>query len=172
MMKSFAAFLITAGVTLATVNAEEPHTPVSGSPQSLVGTWKLTAYEDHLADGSIEYPYGGKPVGLLIYDATGHMAIQIMKMPHPKVASGDEEKVAPEEKRALFDSYIAYFGTYVVDWAKKTVTHKVAGDLYDVYVGTSQDRPFQLNGDRLTLTPRWTEDGKNIQGLRIFDRVQ
>src|SRR5262245_9345597 len=110
------------------------------------------------------HPYGTEPKKLLIYDATEHMAIQIMKVPHPKVASGDEERVAPDEKQALFDAYIAYFGTYRVDAKKGLVVHHVEGDLSDVFIGRDEARPFQLSGDRLVLTPRWSQGGREWAG--------
>ena len=170
-MKSFKAFLLTV-LCATTVGIGGNAAPGDLSGQKIVGTWRLVAYEDHLADGTVEYPYGKNPVGLLIYDATGHMAIQIMKTPHPEVASGDEEKVTTEEKGPLFDSYVAYFGKYTVNWASKTVTHIVESDLYAVYVGTSQERPFELKGDSLTLTPHWDRDGKTVQGIRAFRRAR
>jgi hypothetical protein len=142
------------------------------SPTQLIGTWKLMSYEDRSAGTPPEYPYGINPVGLLIYDETGHMAIQIMKTPPPKVASGDEYKVTPQEKRALIDGYVAYFGTYTVDWKKRVVTVISQGDLYSVYIGRREERPFELDGDRLTLTPRWEQGGKSVQGIRAFERVK
>lgn len=144
----------------------------NSSTQTIVGTWRLIIYEDHPDHRPIEYPFGKNPVGLLIYDKTGHLAIQIMKTPHPKVASGDDEKITSEEKIALLDSYVAYFGTYSVDWKRHIVTHKVEADLYDVFVGTTQERPFELKGNRLTLSPSWTREGKVVKGLRVFERVK
>jgi hypothetical protein len=116
------------------------------APATLVGTWKLIAYEDRTAQGPPVYPYGEKPRGLLMYDVTGHMSLQIMKVPHPQIASGDEEKVTPAEKIALFDAYVAYFGTYSVDMNRSVVIHPVEGDLFDVFIGTDQERPFTLEG--------------------------
>ncbi|MEP6925925.1 MAG: lipocalin-like domain-containing protein [Pyrinomonadaceae bacterium] len=139
---------------------------------SLVGTWKLIAWQNRFPDGEIKYPFGRNPRGLLIYQPNGYMAIQVMKTPHPKVASNDETKITAEEKISLFDSYVAYFGTYTVDWQKQIVTHKVEGDLSDTYLGTTQERPFELQGDSLTISPRYTEDGKIVQGLRVFERVK
>ena len=143
------------------------------SNQELIGTWRLTSFEDRPASGSIKYPYGKTPTGLLIYDTTGHMSIQIMKLPHPKVASGLEDKVTDTEKIALCDAYEAYFGKYSVDWAKHVVTHHVEGDLWDVYIGTGQERPFELTGDHLSLVPRWErEDGMKMTGVRTFVRMR
>lgn len=143
----------------------------TAEPPSLVGTWRLVSFEDRPDQGPPEYPFGESPKGLLVYDATGHMAIQIMKTPHPKVASGDEEKATPEEKIALFDAYVAYFGTYEVDAARGVVVHRVEGDLSDTYIGIDQERPYELAGDRLLLKPRWEAEGKKWLGIREFERV-
>jgi Lipocalin-like domain len=67
-----------------------------------------------------------------VYGADGEMSIEVMKHPHPKVASGDEENVTPKEKQALFDSYMAYFGTYSVEQGRGVVIHHVEDDLWSV----------------------------------------
>ena len=138
----------------------------------LVGSWRLVAYEDKPANGPSIFPYGAQPKGFLVYDATGHMAIQIMKTPHPKVDSGDEESLSPDEKQALLDAYVAYFGTWRVDAESKTIVHHAEGDLHDVYVGRDEARPFELDGDTLTIKPHWTADGQEWTGVRVFKRVR
>lgn len=55
----------------------------------LVGSWKLVSYEDREVSGTPVYPYGRAPAGLLVYDATGHMGVQMMKTPPRDVASAD-----------------------------------------------------------------------------------
>jgi hypothetical protein len=48
------------------------------------------------------------------------------------------------------------------------------------FIATAQDKEgpanlvwtFELAGDRLTLTPRWTENGKQWNGIRVFERVK
>lgn len=169
-MKRWAISLFLALAT-AVGTAADTKAPPAPTAKSLVGTWRLVAYEDHPQGRPVKYPFGEKPVGLLIYDASGHMAIQVMKVPHPQVASGDELKMTDAEKIALLDAYVAYFGTYSVDWAKGVITHHVAADLYDVFVGTAQERPFELDGDRLLLHPTWTEDGVTVEGVRLFERA-
>jgi hypothetical protein len=39
-------------------------------------------------------------------------------------------------------------------------------------VVTYQERPFEFVGDRLILRPKWTVDGKQWTGLRVFERAQ
>ena len=138
----------------------------------IVGTWRLVSYEDKPPSGPSLHPFGEDPQGLLMYDASGHMSIQIMKVPHPKVASGDDSRVTPEEKQALYDAYVAYFGTYTVDADRGVVIHHVEADLADVYVGNDEERPFALRGDTLIIAPRWTLDGEEWHGIRVFERVR
>src|SRR5262249_19583553 len=144
----------------------------SDDASRLIGAWRLVSYEDRSDKGETLYPYGREPRGILMYDAAGSMSIQIMKMPHSHLASGSEDQVAPDEQQTLFDSYIAYFGRYSVDMARGIVTTHVEGDLYDVYVGRDEARPFHFDGDRLVLTPDWTLDGIHWQGTRIFERIK
>jgi hypothetical protein len=137
----------------------------------IVGTWRLVSYEERAEGQPVRRPYGDKPIGLLTYDATGHMAIQVMKVPHPKVASGTDETITPEEKIALFDAYTAYFGTYSVDADRGMIVYHPEGDIADVFIGEVEERPFTLKGDTLTLTPQWDETGVHWTGVRIFERV-
>jgi hypothetical protein len=143
-----------------------------GPVAAIVGTWKVVTYEDRTEGQPVKYQFGEKPRGLLMYDATGHMSIQLMKVPHPKVAARAEEQVTPQEKIALYDAYTAYFGTYTVDAKRGVVTHHVEGDLADVFIGTDQQRPFEISGDRLILRPKWTEGGRQWTGLRVFERAK
>lgn len=138
---------------------------------SVVGTWNLVSYEDKAPTGESLYPFGKEPKGLLMYDAGGHMSIQLMKVPHPKVASGDDSQVTPDEKQALYDAYVAYFGRYSVDAANGVVVHHVEGDLADVYIGNDEKRPFVLRGDTLILAPHWKVNGEDWTGVRVFKRA-
>ena len=57
----------------------------SSSGRQLVGTWRLIARVVSLEDGTaVQDPGLGKtPTGYLIYDSSGHMAAQIMKLDRP-----------------------------------------------------------------------------------------
>ena len=138
----------------------------------LVGSWKLVSYEDRQASGKPVYPYGRAPAGLLVYDATGHMAVQMMKTPPPDVATDDWDRFTTQEKLALFDGYVAYFGKFEVDSSRKVVTHLPSADLSRLYIGRREERHYQLTDDRLVLSETWVQSGKQWSGVRVFERLK
>jgi hypothetical protein len=139
------------------------HGSASPHPEDLakkfVGSWKLVSIEGNPPGRSGVYD---RPTGLLMYDSSGYMSVQI-------VSSPDRKPFAPftkgmlsatlEEKAAAFDSYVAYFGTYTVDAQAGTVTHHLEDNLVPGRQGTDNVRWFEFESDnRLYLIP--TEDGK------------
>lgn len=132
----------------------------------LQGTWRLVSYE-RKEKGATEWTrrFGDAPRGYIMYDRTGHMMVEFEKMPPPpKFVSDDDWTPTPEEARAVYLGYIAYFGTYTVDEAAHAVTHHVEGSLNPSYFGTDQLRPATLEGKRLTLS-----DGETFRV--VWERV-
>lgn len=117
--------------------------------KQVVGTWKLISAEDRASstDPWIPYTFGNPPSGYFIYDATGHASIQIMTTPPQKIATPDSP--TPAEALAIFNGYIAYYGTYTVD--AKNITVQVEGAWDPSQVGSSQARPYQVKGDKLII---------------------
>jgi hypothetical protein len=117
--------------------------------KQVVGTWKLISAEDRAAasDPWIPYTFGNPPSGYFVYDATGHASIQIMTTPPQKIATPDSP--TPAEALAIFNGYIAYYGTYTVD--VKNITVQVEGAWDPSQVGSSQARPYQVKGDKLII---------------------
>ena len=116
------------------------------------GVWRLVSYQAIMPDGSVRHPLGEDPVGRLTYDAEGRMAVQFMRRERPSFASGEMRGGTPEEMKTAFHGYVAYYGTYSADEAAGTVTHHIKASLFPNWVGQSQQRTFELTGDRLTLT--------------------
>lgn len=145
------------------------------SAAALVGAWRLVSFED-VENGKTIREFGDKPLGLFIYTADGHVAIQIANPANPRCVapskrSGPGGKVdqtvatcSPDQARALLDGYVAYWGTYTVDVAAGVVIHHVVSDISNGYTGTDQRRPFRLEGDRLVIG-----DGKTW--TRVLERV-
>jgi hypothetical protein len=156
---------------LAGCAAESREAP-RGLAEDIVGTWRLVEYEDRDANGTVVHPYGRTPAGLLIYDAGGRMAVQIMKQPPPDVAGDDWDTFTAAEKIALWDGYVAYFGRYEVDEARNTVTHLPEADLSRLYIGRREVRQPAITGDTLILSEAWEQSGRKWSGTRRFERLR
>jgi hypothetical protein len=126
--------------------------------QQLLGTWRLVSVQNReSADQAWVSRFGESPRGYIMYDATGHMAVQFEKTPPPpKFASGDDWTPTPDEAVGVYLGYVAYFGTFSVDETAGVVTHHVEGSLRPSYLATDQRRPAKLEGDRLVLSDEKT----------------
>ena len=138
---------------------------------AFVGTWKLITSGFQRSDGVTVDLFGPDASGIIIYDAHGHMAGQIMRANRPNFASGDQQKGTPEEIKAAIDGYIAYFGDYVVDESEQSVTHQTKGSLLPNLVGKDQKRFYAFSGNRLTLTtPPIRIGGNTVTGVLVWER--
>jgi hypothetical protein len=126
--------------------------PAAQEP-SIVGTWKLLAWETHNADGTVVRQYGEHPLGYFIYDATSHLSIQVMGNP-------------PTDPPA----YFGYFGTYTVDSARGIVIHHIEGATTSRNIGQDEPRQFRIEGDHLTI--RIPQAQGNGYAIREFVRVR
>jgi len=136
--------------------------------QALIGTWHLVEFADLDKDGNWQYRFGEHPRGYFVYDATGHVHIQIMKAPplppFPEANIAEGKSPSAEHALTAYNAYIAYFGTYTVDAEKRVVTHHVEGSLAPEFTDTDQPRPFRLEGDRLEI-------GNGKTWRRVLERV-
>jgi hypothetical protein len=115
----------------------------SDTAPRFIGTWRLVSIDDPAR--------GPHPIGVLMYDARGHMAVQVIPDTARPKFSGTIP--TPEEAQAALTGYTAYFGTYTIDEAAGTVTHHCAGNVDSGRVGNIVRR-YQFEGDgRLILMP-------------------
>jgi Lipocalin-like domain len=142
--------------------------PAQGA-NALIGTWRLVEFADLDKDGKWQFWYGEHPRGYFVYDATGHVQVQIMTTPplapFPESNFDAGKMPSPQHALAAYTTYLAYFGTYRVDMKKRVVTIHVEGSLAPDYTDTDQQRPFKLEGDRLEIS-----DGKTWR--RVLERVR
>jgi hypothetical protein len=139
--------------------------------EDLIGTWHLVSSEFRHADGEVTYPIGKHAVGLLIYTADGYMAVQLMRTDRPAFASGDAFQGTPEEIKAAYEGFTAYFGMYTVNETAGTVTHHVQGHTFPNYIGSQVTREFTLVDQCLTLRASVRRDGKPLTALLIWARA-
>jgi hypothetical protein len=137
------------------VASVQPPSPVAQPPRErLVGSWVLVSREDRAADGNRvpEPTLGSDPLGILVYDGQGNMAVQLMRRSRD---AGTGITGAPAQagtsNTGSADGYDAYFGTYSVDLKARTVTHHLVGALLPGDVGKSLTRHFQVSATELRL---------------------
>jgi hypothetical protein len=144
---------------------------------NLVGACRLVSIETRRANGEVIYPFYGKhPEGLLIYDRSGWMSVQIVSDPKPMVpvASSREAflKASPGEKEAAINGFYSYYGTWSVDASGSTVTHHIQQSLYPGERGEEGIRRAVLHGKQLTLSAESHEMGETHQRILVWERIE
>lgn len=122
------------------------------APARIVGAWQLMSRTVRRADGTtvIDPVLGEKPIGRLIYDASGAMSLQMMRTGRKDAISTPANPQDRTNPRVIL-GYDSYFGRYTVDEKAGTVTHHVEGSLFPEDLGDDWVRPFTVQGDTLTL---------------------
>ena len=122
----------------------------------IAGAWVLTRAEKLLPDGTRVSDYGTNPHGLVIFTADGFYSVQIYRADRLKFASGDKLKGTPEEYKQASLSTSVHFGRYSMDSAKHTITFQIDRSSFPNQDGTTQVRPYEMNGDELSwkVAPR------------------
>ena len=147
--------LLTLSIVLTLVLTPGLQTPASRAANTatgIVGTWELVTRTVRRADGTavVDPVLGEKPIGRLVYDASGAMSLQMMRVGR-KAAISPPANAADRSNPRIITGYDSYFGRYTVDEKAATVTHHVEGSLFPEDVGDDWVRPFTLDGDTLTL---------------------
>jgi hypothetical protein len=102
----------------------------------LVGTWTTVLCETVQPDGT-KGPgvIGANQAGQYILTEDGHFSYQ-SAAELPKFASNNRMKTTPEEEKAVVEGSIAYFGTYTVNDADKTIALKIERSSFPNLNGT------------------------------------
>lgn len=145
--------------------------------EKFIGAWRLVSLETIRPNGEVIYPYYGKhPEGLLVYDRSGWMSVQIVSDPQPAVPTASSREAflaaAVAEKVAAVDGYYAYWGTWTVDPSKATMTHHIKQSLYPAERGEEGLRHFVLQGDHLTLSAKTHEMGEDHERKLVWERIR
>ena len=115
----------------------------------LAGSWRLVAWRRVAQDGTITYPFGENPSGLLIYTADGRMAVQMAAANRPALPTEDALGGDVQARAAAYSTCLAYFGTYELQG--DTVVHRIDASLFPNWSGAEQRRPFTFDGKELVL---------------------
>jgi len=119
----------------------------------VVGAWQLESRMVRTANGEIllDPVLGKQPAGRLIYDASGHMALQMMRQDRLQAISVPAKARDSDNPRIVL-GYDSYFGTFEVNARAGTITHHVEGSLFPEDLGKDFERRLTVDGDTLTLS--------------------
>jgi hypothetical protein len=154
--------------------ARAPHT----TRQDLVGAWRLVSIQIMGPRGPTTDPfYNADPSGMLLYQASGWMSVQIVGQPRPAMEPEGSRFPRTETaqdarlKAAVLDTYYAYFGTWDYDEATATVTHHIKSSLIPGESGKSYSQTVALEGEDLIFTSRREVAGVATVQRKVWRRI-
>jgi Lipocalin-like domain len=139
-------------------NAEQKAPAPAAQPKSMkeaiVGTWSLLIDDAVKPDGTHTPNFGPNPIGIAMFAADGHFSVTITRAGRPKFASNNRTTGTADENKAMVTGSNAFFGTYALNEADKSLTLRVAGSTFPNLEGTTQKRTISslTAGDELTWT--------------------
>jgi hypothetical protein len=117
----------------------------------LIGIWKPISWTLTDQAGHQHYPFGVDVQGVLIYTPEGYMSVHLMKANRSTFQSiGTVFDVTLEQALDSYQSYVSYCGLYEMTADK--ILHHVTMHTNPNWIGTTQVRPFKMDGDLLHLS--------------------
>jgi hypothetical protein len=146
--------------------------------ETIIGAWRLIGIDYSGPNGALVDPiFGPNPQGIIIYDSSGWMSVQIVTANRPTIArpasrtmgaqSTDDAKLAAQ----AFDTYYAYFGTWEFDAAKSVITHHLKASLMPYETGVEYRREVTFDGAHLKLIVRSQQNGEMRLQTLVWARV-
>jgi lipocalin-like protein len=123
----------------------------TGSREEIVGAWLIVSTDTVRSDGSRVPTFGPNPKGLVVFDGSGHYALQLMSATLIPVAANNRLEGTPDENRAIVQGSVAHFGRYSVDEVTSTLTLHIDGSTFPNWIDRKQDRHFTVSNSEL----RW-----------------
>jgi hypothetical protein len=108
--------------------------------QQITGAWTLTSGSEQIADGTKTVPWSA---GNLILDLSGHMSFFVFGKDRKKPEG-------PPNPRDPIGPMVAYYGTFTVDDAAKTVTFHVENASAPAFSGATRLQYITVTADTLT----------------------
>jgi hypothetical protein len=158
--------------------ASDPAGTQHPTRQQLIGAWRLVRIEFSGPSGPIVDPfYQADSTGIIIYDGSGWMNVQIVA-PHRPAFEVPTSRLSPaattkeaRSKSDAFDTYYAYFGSWIYDEAASVVTHHVESSLIAAETGLSYAQRVTLEEGRLIFTVRDRKNGQETVRRKVWERI-
>jgi hypothetical protein len=181
MLITGAALALTVSVDQAQTADAKSQAPSGASIRAqLIGSWRLVSRQSRRASGELEPDSGlsAVPLGVLIYDQSGHVAAQLSRRDRTVAMLGEECQAAAQTKGTPDSAqtilgYDAYFGTYRINEQRGIVTHHLEAALFPGDIGKDIDRHFTISGDQLTISfNTTTREGVKVTRTLIWQRMK
>jgi hypothetical protein len=129
--------------------------------EQLLGSWRLHSWTI-VGDDTVRTPFGGDPMGTLIYSADGRMVAVVARSDRSPLPGNKPSDAGAVELAAAMLSFFCYSGRWSIDGT--AVIHSVDLALNPGMVGTDQRREIELSADGLGLT--LSADEQTTRGQR------
>ncbi|SDC68947.1 lipocalin-like domain-containing protein [Belnapia rosea] len=130
----------------------------------ILGTWTLVSATSQREDGTRGEPFGPNPKGVMMFARDGHFSLFQSRAELPRLAANDRARATPEEAMAVVRDSIAYYGTYTVDEAGRSLWLRLEGSTYANLLG---DAPQRRIINRLTATELAFSNPRTPNGLTL-----
>jgi hypothetical protein len=118
--------------------------------EQIVGDWIQVSNVTTRADGTKVETWGPNPKSILILESNGRVATVVIRSDLSKFASNNRATGTADENKAVVQGSIAYFGTYSVNEADKSLTMQIEAATFPNWAGNAQTRKIAISGDELT----------------------
>ena len=109
---------------------------------------------------------------MIIFSSDGRFSLFQSRSEIPKIAANDRAKATPEEALAIVAGSIAYYGTYTLSEADKTILVKISASTYANLAGGPEQKEkiiTSLTADELKFTNPRTPAGVTL--LTVWRRA-
>jgi hypothetical protein len=146
--------------------------------QVIIGAWRLVGIDYSGPKGALADPvFGPDPQGIIIYDQSGWMSVQIVTANRPAIArptTRTSRVVTPDDAKLAamaFDTYYAYFGTWDYNADTSVITHHLNSSLLPYETGLEYRREVTFDGVHLKLVARSQDRGEERHRTLVWTRV-
>ena len=146
--------------------------------QVIIGAWRLVGIDYSGPNGALADPvFGPDPQGIIIYDQSGWMSVQIVTANRPAIGrptTRTSRVVTPDDAKLAaiaFDTYYAYFGTWDYNADTSVITHHLNSSLLPYETGLEYRSKVTFDGVHLKLIARSQETGEERHRTLVWTRV-
>ena len=130
----------------------------------------LVAVTSEGPDGARGEPFGPDPKGVILFANDGYFSLLQSRAEIRRIAANDRARATPEEAQAIVSGSIAYYGTYAVSEADKTISVRLLNSTFANLLGSPEQKRIitSLTEDELRFTNPRTPAGMTL--LTVWKR--